>query len=44
MFGGKGVIQRDAGADAAVGVVLTLIIIVVYVIVERLFRGNDLEY
>ena len=44
VFGGKGVIQRDAGAGAAVGVVLTLIIIVVYVIVERLFRGSDLEY
>ena len=44
VFGGKGVIQRDAGAGAAVGVVLTLIIIAVYVVVERLFRGSDLEY
>ncbi len=44
VFGGKGVTQRDAGAGAAVGVVLTLIIIVVYLITERLFKGSDLEY
>lgn len=44
VFGGKGVITRDAGAGAAVGVVLTLIIIAVYVVTERLFRGGDLEY
>ncbi|USF27989.1 Diacetylchitobiose uptake system permease protein NgcF [Firmicutes bacterium ASF500] len=44
VFGGKGITTRDAGAGAAVGVVLTLIIIVVYLITERLFRGSDLEY
>ena len=30
VFGGKGVVQRDAGAGAAVGVVLTVIIVLVY--------------
>lgn len=44
VFGGKGVITRDAGSGAAVGVVLTLIIIAIYVITERLFRNTDLEY
>ena len=44
VFGGKGIVTRDAGAGAAVGVVLTLIIIAVYLITERLFRGSDLEY
>ena len=44
VFGGKGITQRDAGAGAAVGVVLTLIIIVVYLITEKLFKGSDLEY
>ena len=44
VFGGKGITQRDAGAGAAVGVVLTLIIIAVYLVTEWLFRGNDLEY
>lgn len=44
VFGGKGITTRDAGAGAAVGVVLTLIIIVVYLITERLFKGSDLEY
>ncbi len=44
VFGGKGVVTRDAGAGAAVGVVLTLIIIAVYLVTERLLRSNDLEY
>ena len=44
VFGGKGISTRDAGAGAAVGVVLTLIIIAVYLVTEWLFRGNDLEY
>ena len=44
VFGGKGITTRDAGAGAAVGVVLTLIIIAVYLITERLFKGSDLEY
>lgn len=44
VFGGKGITTRDAGAGAAVGVVLTLIIIAVYLVTERLFKGNDLEY
>ncbi len=44
VFGGKGITTRDAGAGAAVGVVLTLIIIAVYLITEQLFKGNDLEY
>lgn len=35
---------RDAGAGAAVGVVLTLIIVVVYAVTNRLFKNSDLEY
>ena len=44
VFGGKGITQRDAGAGAAVGVGRAVIIIAVYLITERLFRGSDLEY
>ena len=44
VFGGKGVVERDAGAGAAVGVVLTLIIIAVYVITNVLLKDSDLEY
>ena len=44
VFGGKGVIERDAGAGAAVGVVLTLIIIAVYIVTDRLLKSSDLEY
>lgn len=44
VFGGKGVIERDAGAGAAVGVVLTLIIIAVYAVMNFALRDTDLEY
>ncbi len=44
VFGGKGITQRDAGAGAAVGVVLALIIIGVYAAVNLLLKDTDLEY
>ncbi len=44
VFGGKGIVQRDAGAGAAVGVVLTLVIIAVYGVMNLLLRETDLEY
>ena len=44
VFGGKGVTTRDAGAGAAVGVVLALIIIVIYFIMNRLLKDDDLEF
>ena len=40
----EGVVERDAGAGAAVGVVLTLIIIAVYVITNLILKDSDLEY
>lgn len=44
VFGGKGVVERDAGAGAAVGVVLTLIIIAVYTITNLTLKDSELEY
>lgn len=44
VFGGTGIVERDAGAGAAVGVVLTLIIIAVYIIMNKLLKETDLEY
>ena len=44
VFGGKGVVHRDAGAGAAVGVVLTIIIVAVYAITNVLIKDGDLEY
>ena len=44
MFGGTGIVERDAGAGAAVGVVLTLIIIAIYVVMNKLLKDTDLEY
>lgn len=44
VFGGKGNNARDAGAGAAVGVVLALIIVVVYAIMNKLLKDDDLEF
>ena len=44
VFGGKGNSTRDAGAGAATGVILALIIVVIYVIMNRLLRDDDLEF
>ncbi len=44
VFGGKGIVVRDAGAGAAVGVVLTLVIIGIYAVMNGLLKDTDLEY
>ncbi len=44
VFGGKGVVNRDAGAGAAVGVVLALVIVGIYALTNFLLRDSDLEY
>ena len=44
VFGGTGIVERDAGAGAAVGVVRTLIIIAIYVVMNKLLKDTDLEY
>lgn len=44
VFGSKGNASRDAGAGAAIGVVLALIIIFVYAVLNRLLRDDDLEF
>lgn len=44
VFGGVGNASRDAGAGAAVGVVLALIIVVIYFIMNRLLKDDDLEF
>ncbi len=44
VFGGKGVTERDAGAGAAVGVILALIIMAIYLIMNRVLREDDLEF
>src|SRR5699024_8497930 len=42
VFGGKGISVRDAGAGAAVGVVLTLLIIAIYGVMNLLLKKSDL--
>ena len=44
VFGGTGIVERDAGAGAAVGVVLTLIIIAIYAVMNATLKDTDLEY
>ncbi len=38
------VIQRDAGSSAAVGVMLCIFIVLIFTIVNRCIRDNDLEF
>ncbi len=44
VFGSKDYVVRDAGAGAAVGVVLTVIIIAIYALMNVLLKDTDLEY
>ena len=44
VFGSQGNSGRDAGAGAAVGVVLTAIIILVYFVMNRVLKDDDLEF
>ena len=44
VFGGKGVTERDAGAGAAVGVILALIIMAIYLVMNKVLRDDDLEF
>ncbi len=44
VFGGKGIMERDAGAGAAVGVVLALVIVGIYTVTNVLLKDSDLEY
>lgn len=43
-FGGKATITRDAGAGAAVGVTLAVIVLAVYFIVNKVVKDDDLEF
>ena len=44
VFGGRTGAARDAGAGAATGVLLCLIILAVYLIMNKLIKDDDLEY
>lgn len=43
-FGGKNTAVRNAGAGAAVGVVLALFVLLVYFLINRLLKDDDLEF
>lgn len=44
VFGSQGSSGRDAGAGAAVGVVLTAIIVLVYFVMNKVLKDDDLEF
>lgn len=44
IFGSKRVQTTDAGAGAAIGCLLTLSVMIVFVIFNKLIKDNDLEY
>ena len=44
VFGTTGNVQRDAGAGAAIGVVLAIFVAIVYFIMNKLLKDDDLEF
>ena len=44
VFGSTGNTARDAGAGAAVGVTLTMIIVLVYFVMNKVLKDDDLEF
>ena len=44
VFGTTGSVQRDAGAGAAIGVTLAIFVGVIYFIMNRLLKDDDLEF
>ena len=44
VFGSTGNTARDAGAGAAVGVTLTMIIVLVYFVMNKVSKDDDLEF
>ena len=44
VFGSKGVTQVDAGRGAAIGVTLAVCMILIYAIMNRLIKDDDLEF
>ncbi len=44
VFGSKGNNVRDAGAGAAIGVMLAAIIMIVYVVMNKVLKDDDLEF
>ncbi len=44
VFGTVGNVQRDAGAGAAIGVCLALIVAVIYFLMNKLLKDDDLEF
>lgn len=44
VFGSKTIRQTDAGAGAAVGCILALVVMVVFFVINRIVKDDDLEY
>lgn len=44
VFGTTGNVQRDAGAGAAIGVTLAIFVAIIYFIMNRLLKDDDLEF
>lgn len=44
IFGSKTSFERDAGAGAAVGVILALIIMMIYILTNKLIKDDDIEF
>lgn len=44
VFGNKGVVERDAGRGAAIGVTLALFVLVIFFVFNKLIKEEDVEF
>ncbi len=44
VFGSKGITDRDAGRGAAIGVTLAVFVILVFFIINKIFKDDEIEY
>ena len=43
-FGNQGNAQRDAGLGAAVGVVMAVVVLIVFFVMNRVVKNDDIEF
>lgn len=44
VFGTQAITERNAGSGAAVGILMTVCVLVVFFVIERVFKNDNLEY
>ncbi len=44
VFGAKGMVERDAGRGAAIGVTLALLVLIIFFVFNKLIKDDEIEY